>query len=231
MRAVITQPNYLPWLGYFEQIAQADIFVFLDDVQYLRNEWQNRNRLTNAHGDCFWLTVPIEKHSRNELIKNIQIASKNGHENWKSKHLLSIKSSLGKSRYFDDIFPLIEATLNKDFQSLSELNIELIKGIGSLLGLSPKFISASDLGSEGSRSQKLLNICKMLSANIYYTSLGAKVYLDNDIDMFHSAGIEVQYQHWEHPTYKQLRSPFVSHLSVIDALMHVGASSVRELIT
>lgn len=225
---VISQPNYLPWLGYFEQIARSDLFVFLDTVQFARREWQNRNRLKNFDNKPFWLTVPVMKHTQKTPINKICISYHT--KNWQANHLNSIKTYLGHSKYFSIIYPYIEAIINKNHSLVVDLNIELIKQICDILCLNTNFIRASSLQTKGKKTNLLIDICKKVGADHYYSSLGAKAYLKNDENLFYESGIELEYQLWEHPQYNQQGNSFVSHLSVLDALMNVGPDTTRNLI-
>ena len=94
---VVTQPTYLPWLGYFEQLARADVFVFLDTVQFARRSWQSRNRLKDSRDQSFWLTVPVTKQPRETALRDIRIHAT---ENWADSHLSSLQYHLGKAPYY-----------------------------------------------------------------------------------------------------------------------------------
>ncbi len=227
--AVITQPNYLPWLGYFEQIVRADVFVFLDSVQFIKREWQNRNRLKGQAGDPFWMVVPVQSHPQKTAIKNILIAK--DQPRWRKKHLANISNALGRAPYFREIFPFVESWLNTDFDKLADLNIAGIKMFSELLELQPQFIRASELTVSGRKTELLLNICQEVDASDYYSSLGARVYMAPSEHLFQDADITLKYQTWTHPSYPQRGDNFLSHLSVIDALMNIGPEATRALIT
>jgi hypothetical protein len=225
---VITQPNYLPWLGYFEQIARADVLVFLDTVQYEKQEWQNRNRLKGTNGRPFWLTVPVEAHPLSTRLMDIRISSHQGQ--WRRKHLRSIETALGATPFFGLLFPLLQQWIEGDYEYLVELNTDGIKLISRLLGLSPLFIRASELRPEGEKSRLVLSLCQQVNTDRYYSSAGAKAYLDEDLHLFSEAGIQVTYQSWQHPIYTQPGESFISHLSAVDALMNIGPEATRSFI-
>ncbi|MCW5699292.1 MAG: WbqC family protein [Rhodospirillales bacterium] len=229
MTVVITQPTYLPWLGYFEQMASADTFVFLDTVQFTRRTWQSRNQIKGLNGQPLWLTVPVARHDQQTAIRDIRICP--AQPKWRYKHLKSIETSLKNAPYFDRFFPEIEAWIEADYEYLADFCIAGILMFAGFLDLNPRFHRASELNIVGKRSDLLLAILLKLDARHYYTSLGAKVYLEGDRKIFDAAGIEIRYQTWEHPVYPQQGSTFVSHLSVIDALMNIGPAAVRRLIT
>jgi hypothetical protein len=149
---------------------------------------------------------------------------------WRKKHLRIIQTCLEKAPFFDDIFPLVEAWLTTEYSFLVDLNIAGIKMIAQILQLEPEFVRASDLQHHGQSTRLLLNLCQQVGVDHYYSSLGSKDYMEPEEYLFSEAGISLTYQHWEHPTYPQRGNDFVSHLSVIDALMNVGPEAVRSFI-
>lgn len=225
---VVTQPTYLPWLGYFEQIAKADAFVFLDTVQCVKQSWHNRNRLKGNDNNPIWLTVPVKGHSLDTPLQEIQISQNT--LLWRRKHLATIQMCLGSALYFRSIFPLIQKWINSEYEYLVDLTISGIKMFSDLLDLSPQFVRASELNRQGKRTGLLVNLCQQFGADCYYSPMGSKVYLEEEKHLFTEVGIEVMYQTWEHPIYRQLGQGFVSHLSVIDALMNIGPEATRSLI-
>jgi hypothetical protein len=228
MTVVITQPTYLPWFGYFEQIAAADDFVFLDTVQFTKQSWQCRNRLKGADGAPIWLTVPIASHPLDTPIHAIRIAPTP--PQWRRKHLRTIEQCLRNAPYFDRFFPAVSHWLESGQDGLADLNISGIRMFAALLGLRPRFHRASQLGCRGRRSELLVDICTKLGSDRYYAGLGSQGYLEDDRHLFDAAGISIRYQAWEHPVYAQQGVGFVSHLSVLDALMNIGPEAARELL-
>lgn len=223
--AVVTQPTYLPWLGYFEQIAQADVLVFLDTVQFERRSWQNRNRLRGSNGQPFWLTVPVQSHRRETPIRQIRISPQ---ENWAAKHLASIQHALQRAPYFADIFPRLESGLQAEHELLADLNTSGIRLLADSLGLHPQIWRSSQLEAKGRKAELIVNICREVGATHYYTSVGAKDYVENEIWRFREASIDVRFQSWEHPVYPQTGSGFTSHLSAVDALMNIGTEATLD---
>lgn len=221
---VITQPTFLPWMGYFEQLAQADIVVWLDSVQFSRRSWQSRNRLKGPNGTPFWLTIPVDKHPRETLYQDIRINHTQG--NWKKKQLASIQGALKKAPFFAQYFPDLEQCYMEETDRLVDFNIKLIHQICKWLGLRREFIRASNLKPEGSKADLILNICRIIEPTRYYTAMGAKDYMEPHIAEFNASGVEVEFQTWEHPVYEQIGTEFISHMAVIDAIMNVGAQKV-----
>ncbi|MEH2219449.1 MAG: WbqC family protein [Nostoc sp.] len=225
---VISQPTYLPWLGYFELIAKSDVFVFLDNVQCVKQSWHNRNRLKGNDDQLIWLTVPVKAHPLDTPLSKIKIL--HNPSVWRRKHLGTIQTCLGSAVYFHTIFPFIHELINYEYEYLVDLNISLIKLFTDLLGLSPNFVNASDLNPQGRRTEMLVNLCQQLDANYYYSPMGSKVYLEEEKHLFVEEGIKLNYQTWEHPYYSQRGKSFVSHLSVLDALLNIGPEATRSLI-
>jgi WbqC-like protein family len=226
--AVITQPTYLPWLGYFEQIARADTFVYLDTVQFVRRYWHSRNRLKDAQDNPLWLTVPVKAHAQKTPLLEMQISR--DRPDWSKQHLATIQTCLGSSPYFSHIFPSLQELLSQDYQQLVDLNIAGIELFAKLLGLSPHFVRSSSLNPIGTKTELLVDLCQQVKADCYYSSLGAKVYMETAEHLFSSVGIEVIYQAWEHPIYPQKGNQFVSHLSIVDVLMNIGIEATRDFI-
>jgi hypothetical protein len=223
---VISQPNYLPWLGYFERMARADIFVFLDDVQFERRSWHSRNRLRSATADPFWLTVPVKSMPRNTRIIDMAISDTN--TTWRATHINSIRHSLGAAPHFSSTFNMLEKWLATDQAMLAELTISGTMIIANLLGLRPTFIRSSELRCVGTKSARLLELCNYVGATKYYSAAGSRDYLD--LDLFARNSIAVEFQSWQHPPYRQCGSSFVPYLSAIDAIMNIGTAETRNLL-
>ncbi len=223
MKVAIHQPQYLPWCGYFNKIINCDVFVFLDDVQYKKNEWQNRNRIKNKNG-TIWLTVPV--HYRfGQKINEVYIDNK---ILWRKDHLKSIEYNYKKAKYFDDFFPVIENLLKKEYDLLVDVNIESIKIILSYLGIEKKIIKSSELKVEGEKTNRLINICKKLSADVYISGVGAKEYLV--VEEFEKNGIKLIFQNYTTPNYPQLYGDFIPNLSIIDMIFNIGKEETIKLI-
>lgn len=226
--AVIAQPTYLPWMGFFEQIARADVYVFLDTVQFERQSWQTRNRLKGTRGEPFWLSVPVAAHHLEDPLGSIRIAPRE--PTWRRKHLRSMEVALEKAPFFREIFPVVREVLERPHELLLELNIDFIRRVCGLLGLAPRLLRASELGVTGAKADLVLAICRALGVDGYYAAEGSRSYLEPALPRFEDAGIAVTFQAWLHPVYPQVGPGFVSHLSVLDALCNLGPGGVRERI-
>jgi hypothetical protein len=226
MRVVVLQPSYIPWLGYFDQIARSDAFVFYDDVQYDKNGWRNRNRIKTDRG-WQWLTVPVKlKGNFGVLIKDVEV---NEEDPWRRKHVNALKQWYGKAPYFDRVYAWFSKVLERPWEKLIDLNLEVVRGMCQLLGMKAQFIRSSELGIAGERSERLLRICQHFQADHYLSGNAAKDYLD--VASFEKQGIRVSFQEYSHPVYPQLHGEFVSHLSAIDVLCNCGEKSLEVLLS
>lgn len=221
----ILQPGYLPWLGFFEQMYKSDVFVIYDDVQYDKEGWRNRNRIKTANG-IQWLTVPVHvKLSDMPLIKDVKIDNK---ENWRKKHLLSIKHSYSKARFYKEHIGIFEEAYSMDWEYLVDIDMHFILKLADSLGMVAKKIvrsSGIEAGRGGDRIERLINICKAFGADVFYEGASGRSYIDNSAFAVH--GIKVEYQDYKHPVYKQLYGDFVPYLSVVDLLLNHGKDSLN----
>lgn len=217
----VLQPSYVPWIGYFNQMARADVFVLYDDVQYDKHGWRNRNRIKTLSNETKWLTVPIKtKGLQKPKIYEVQIDSRLP---WQRKHLSSIEQNYAKSPFFKKYFGDLEKILKQDWDLLHDLNESLLRKISEFLNIDTKIIRSSSLNIEGDRNQRLLEICKAFDADCYLSGDAAKSYLD--LSIFASENIEVCWHSYKHPQYDQFRGDFVPYLSIIDLLFNCGEES------
>lgn len=219
----IHQPQFLPWLGYFDKIERSDTFVFLDDVQFKKNEWQNRNKIKTFE-NWQWLTVPVN-HKFLQKIKDVQI---NNTTQWRKKHLHALKTNYSKARYFNNYFDFFEQTYSQEWKALSDINIYFIKYLIEALGFTnKKIVKASDFQFKEGRDERLIDICKHFGGDIYLSGEGGQDYLD--LDKFEREGIKVIYQNYKHPVYTQQFGHFIPNLSIIDLLFNCGPDSFSIL--
>lgn len=221
----VLQPGYLPWLGFFDQLARADIFVIYDDVQFDKHGWRNRNRIKTAQG-IQWLTVPVKVAGRfGQRNSEVEIDNR---QPWARKQLTAIRLAYSKSRYFADYFPAIEALLSQPWQRLIDLDLALIRYGMQCLQLATRLELASSLGIAGERSERLVNFCRHFAADRYLTGDAAMNYLD--LGLFDAQSIAVEWQHYSHPVYSQLHGEFEPYLSILDLLFNCGPDS-RAILT
>jgi hypothetical protein len=216
MRLAAHQPQYLPWLGYFDKIAHADRFVLLDTVQYKKNEWQNRNRIRGAAG-WHWLTVPV--HYRFPMtIRDVRVDATSG---WRRKHKEALRQAYAKAPYREQLMAAIETLLDRPIDDLASLNIETVRLVGGMLGVGTPVTVASTLsGIPEGPDERLIALCKVFGCDTYLAGAGGRDYMN--LDTWKAAGIAVEFQAYRHPVYPQSQPGFEPNLSAIDALMHLG---------
>ena len=219
---VILQPGYLPWLGFFDQMRRSDIFVYYDDVQFDKGGWRNRNRI-KLPGGPHWLTVPV-RHRGHQRILDVEIDNE---ARWAHKHLSTIRHFYAQAPYLKRYLPELEEVLQRRWHRIAELDIAVIRLMCDWLGLRSVSVRSSELGIEGERSQRLLDLCLHLGANRYLTGDAAKSYLD--VELFARHNIEVQWQNYRHPVYPQQHGPFIPYLSALDLLLNCGDESAAIL--
>lgn len=214
----IRQPGYIPYMGFFKKIQSSNVFVYLDDVQYERGDWDNRNKIHTAEGSA-WLTVPV-LNKFGEKLNEVKIDNT---KNWNSKHRTTIKINYQNAPFFQKYWEKIEHILNSKWEKLIDLNLTLIEFFNFELGIKTKTVRSSELQINSTGSQRLLEICQKLNADTYLSGPLGKNYLDEKI--FSSASISIVYEKFEHPQYHQMRENFIPNLSIIDLLFNEGAKS------
>jgi hypothetical protein len=218
----IHQPQYLPWLGYFDKIDKVDVFCFLDNVQFKKNEWQNRNRVKTVQG-WQWMTVPV-KHRFGQLIKEVEI---NNTVNWRRKHLQTLATNYRRAPFFKEYFGLFEEAYSREWELLSELNIYFIEILCALLKLGAKWVLASTLDLRDEPTDRLIDICKVTGANTYFSGRDGVQYMD--LDRFDENEIKVVVQDFKHPDYPQLAGVFQPYMSIVDLLFNCGLDSMEKI--
>lgn len=223
---VISQPAYLPWCGYFRIMKEADVYVFMDNVQFEPSSWQCRNRIKSA-AKWMWLTVPTH-HEGQRIISDVDIDNS---KPWQRQHWNTIKTSYGKAPYFNEYSSFFKSVYERKWSKLTSLTIHIVKYLSLQLGLSPVFVQASKLGAAGKRTDLLLEICKMFDADRYVSSIGAKDYMEKDgaKEIFQKEGTKVEFVQFDPPSYHQLFGDFIPALSFVDCLFNCGPDSSKIL--
>lgn len=227
-KAAILQSNYLPWKGYFDIIHDVDVFVILDDVQYTKDDWRNRNRLKSKQGPT-WVTVPVLTQGRTG--QKICEAEINNKVKWQKKHHTAIKNLYGKSPHFEFCQQLLREVYDeRDWTLLSELNIFLIKRICSLLNIETELVDSRELTisiderDPGRRTDRVIQICRSVGASHYLSGPAARDYIE--AEKFTESGIALSYKDYSgYPEYPQRYGDFEHYLSVVDLLCNCGPRS------
>lgn len=214
------QPQYLPWLGYFDKMRRVDVFCYLNDVQFKKNEWQNRNRIKTAQ-NWQWITVPVRYHFP-EKIHEVHI---NNGVDWMRKHLQALITNYRRSPYYSEYIPIFEEVYSREWEFISELNVHLIERLKSVLDLDEKStVLSSDLDLREEPTDRLIDICKALGADTYLAGQGGADYMN--LERFEKNGLKLIIQEFQHPVYPQLFGEFHSHLSIVDLLFNCGPESM-----
>lgn len=221
--AAIHQPNYLPWIGFFNKIHRSDVFVFMDDAEYSSGSWLDRNRVKTPDG-WTWLTVPVQKSKG--LIKEAQI---NQQQDWRSDHWKTFTHNYGGAEYFENWRPFLEETYDREWEYLYPLDRHLIEGICDRVGIDYEFVDASTLNVDAKASERLAELCNVVDADTYLCGMGADDYMEDDV--FYQRGISVTYQDFDHPTYEQRFDEFVPNMTFLDAVLNIGSEAAHELVT
>ena len=219
----VHQPQYLPWLGYFDKIDRADVFVLLDTVQYKKNEWQNRNRIKTAQGPQ-WITVPV-LYRYPQLICEVGV---NGRERWQHRHQQALATNYRKAPHWGHLEGLFEEIFSRSWETVSELNIYVVRRLAALLGIATPIHVASELGTfPEDPDERLIALTKHFGAGTYLAGGGGHAYMD--LAKYERAGVEVLFQDYRHPRYSQLFGEFEPNMSVIDLIYNHAEKSLSIL--
>ncbi len=223
MIIAVHQPQYMPWLGYFDKIDKADVFVLLDTVQFKKNEWQNRNKIKTARG-WQWLTAPV-LYKFPEKIDEVAI---NNNGKWQDVHRKSLKTNYSKSLHFNHIIKLLDKVFSAEWDRIASLNIFIVKELIRILGITTPIYVASELSEfPDDPDDRLIAISKYFNGTTYLAGGGGKVYMK--LEKYEKAGIRVRFQEFHHPVYPQLFGAFEPAMSVLDLLFNCGTDSLSIL--
>jgi hypothetical protein len=222
MRVTIHQPQFLPWLGYLDKIDQSDLFVVLDNVQFKKNEWQNRNRIRTPNG-WQWLTVPI-RHQFGQLLNEVRI---NPEVDWVAKHRRGLSMHYARAPHAQPYLASLQTIYLTPWDRLVDLNLSVIRWLLDAFGIRTRLCLASELKVREEPTDRLIDICLEVGAGEYLAGPGASDYMD--VNRFQSSGLRLQIQRFRHPVYRQCYEPFLPGLAAIDLLFNVGPSALRCL--
>lgn len=219
--SAIMQPTYMPWMGYFSMIDQAEAFVFLDNVQLVGRSWQVRNKI-KLNDQEKMLTIPIDKSIGRDqrMIYNTPYSD----ETWKKSHLGIIQQAYRKAPFYREVMEFLNALYLEKYDSIGKLNKVLISEICKRIGIHTQLYSASELHVDGRKDSLLVNICHILKADSYLSAQGSAAYIEKDTagGEFTKQEIELLYLNYEHPVYKQQGKNFIAYIGIYDLLFNVG---------
>ena len=225
----IHQPNFFPWLGYFDKIRRADVFVILDHVQFQKTggTWSNRVKVL-VSGEPRWITAPVERaHHGIRLINQIRF---NESSSWREKLFKTLSANYRKAPFFSEAIELLGPQVCRTESGMASYNIQAVTAIANALGIdTTKLIRSSSLAVVGQGTDLLIAITRAVGGGSYMCGGGAAAYQDDQA--FARSGLGPVYQDFSHPVYPQSGSRlFVPGLSVIDALMNCGIRGTRALL-
>lgn len=212
------QPNFAPWLGFFDKAWHSDVLVLLDIVQFIKRGYQNRTRVKGSGGPR-WLTVPVVTKGRyDQATRDVEIDET---ARWRSVHLRTLQSILAKAPHRDALLELVEPIYARDdVHSLVELNMALIRAVVERLGMPTRLMLASELDLSGSSTRLMINLAKAVGGEVYLSGPTGRNYLEPDL--FAAEGVQLRYHEFAAFPYPQLHGDFVPGLSCFDYLANVG---------
>lgn len=227
--AAIHQPTFLPWLGWWDKLARADVLVVLDDVQFPKKggTWMNRVRVL-ANGSPVWLTVPVDRSYHG--VRTVREMLIDTSKPWREKILGTLAASYARAPHFEDVYPVVEEIVSLPTDRIMELNEAGLRRIARGLGLDArKLVRQSDLSVSGPGTDLLVELCKAVGGTAYLTGDGAGGYLEPE--KFAAAGLGFAEQRFTPPRYPQQSKTYVPGVSVVDALMSCGWDGTAALLT
>ena len=226
----VMQPTYMPWLGYFDLIDQADHFVFLDDVQLARQSWQTRNRIRSADGRELMLSIPVRHGGKLDIaLREVELDDS---QPWRLKHGRSVQQAYARAPFGHAASAVWHKLLGTQTGHLTGLTCAAIAQLCSLVGIETPLRQATNFEASPDRIGHLIDLCHATGADTYLSPPGASTYLAEASAeaRFADAGIALRFQDYEHPAYTQGKLDFMSHLGIVDALAHVGPDAILALI-
>lgn len=219
-RVCIHQPDFAPWLGFFDRLLDVDVLIILDDAQFLRRGWHHRDKIKTRSGSD-WLTLSVAKAEQRTPINEIRLQP--DRESWVPGNLGLLVENYRAAPAFETGYPAIEALYRQPFDKMVDLNMAFLHHAFAAFDIDVEVAFASSLGVSGARTQRLVDLVKAVDGTHYLSGTGALDYLEPEL--FEQAGIGLEIQRFRHPVHPQLHGEFVSHLSCIDALLNTGAAA------
>ena len=217
----ILQSNYIPWKGYFDLIGMVDEFILLDDVQFTRRDWRNRNLIKTPHG-LHWLTIPVKvKGNYHQKIKDTEIVD----SRWAKNHWKTITTYYSRAPYFKEYKDFFQHLyMNSSSKFLSEINYGFLSALCKLLEFNTPVRWSMDYHMVDGKTERLVDLCRQVGANAYLSGPLANGYIDEDL--FAANSIDLKFMDYSgYPEYDQLFPPFEHGVSVIDLIFHEGPNS------
>lgn len=228
LQVAIHQPNFFPWMGYFNKRYRADIFIYLDSAQFPKTGgcWVNRVKLLAP--EPLWCTVPVERNYHG--VKRISEIEINESTDWRGKFIKTLTSQYGRAPHFDAVMAVLEPLVRQPKTHLADYNMHAIDHLATRLGITqPKIVRSSSLRASGEATDWLIALVKEVGGTTYLSGDGAESYQEQD--KYAKAGLRLVFQNFRPPEYPQIhRQAFAPGLSIIDCLMNCGFDSAAALL-
>lgn len=223
--ALITQSNYIPWKGYFDNLNRADVFVVYDDMQYTKRDWRNRNQIKTKEG-LKWLTIPV--HTKGKYYQKIN-ETVIAQSNWNINHIKQIRHAYRNAQFYKEYFPWIESLyLSATHEYLTDINMHFINAINEKFDITSKIIDSREFNLKTDKTQRLIDICFRLRADKYITGVKAKSYINEEL--FEEAGIKIIYADYAgYKMYKQIYPPFIHKVCIWDVILNCGKTTMQYI--
>lgn len=220
----IMQPYFFPYIGYWQLMHAVDRFVIYDDVNYIKGGWINRNRFW-VNGEVVYLTIPLQQASPFKRICDTHILASH---DWRGQMLRTIDMAYHKAPYFTEVFPVVEKIIHHDTMSLSSYLAHQLQTLAAFMGIRTEFVTSSRHYENNALSgqERILDICRREGAQTYINAPGGRALYD--VAAFREAGIKLCFITMHALPYVQQHQAFVPGLSIVDALMAVGAAGIRQ---
>lgn len=222
--AVVHQPDFLPYLGFFDRLLHADIYVVLETAQYVSRGWMNRDKIKTPTGEK-WFTVGVKKAPQTTRIKDIFLFEE---DSWKKNNLGLFHDNYRKAPFYHEIMPYIQKLYSVDYKMFWEFSFASIKMLIELFGIDIEIVFSSDLNPQGKNNNMIVDIMNKLGVRTYLSGTGAADYYDSSV--YEQAGIKVIWQDFKHPVYPQQFGEFIPYLSSIDLLFNCGIEKSRKIL-
>ena len=232
-KAVIHQPYFLPWMGYFSKLIYADKFIILDDVDFTKRGFIDRVQIINSQGEPFWIGLPIGQRYK-EKCNCIEYTDKKPVE----KIIKSFYSAYSKARHFKNTVGKIESIILSAFidnSILSEINLQIVVGILNLLDFKlPEIVHSSKFSFNESPTDRIIELFAANGCNTLITGSGGSLEA-HDTHKIARSGINIYLQDYYklHPTYYQTRRKFLGFakgLSIVDCIFNEGLERTKEIL-
>ena len=220
------QPYFFPYVGYFQLIASADLFILYDNIEYTKSGWINRNRICR-NGEAVVFSLPLKKASDYLEVRERELATE-----FKPEKLLNqIRGAYQRAPYFPQIFPLIEGIVRYDEANLFHFLHHSIRRTCEYLGITTQIRVSSDIAIDhGLKNQdKVLALCLAVSASTYVNAIGGVELYSSEV--FRERGIDLKFLRTKPFEYSQFGNAFIPMLSIIDVMMFNAIETVQACLS